>query len=112
MTPTLYHNPRCSKSRQARALLEEQGLEFNEILYLKAGLTAQDFEAILAKLGGDPLTHLRKGEQAYALLPEGADRQGVAKLLEQHPILLERPVLITDKGALVCRPPERISELV
>ena len=109
---TLYHNPRCSKSRQAKDLLEQAGVTFTECLYLKAELDANHYAALLQALGGNPMEHLRKGEAAYKDLPADADVTEVAHALAKDPILLERPLLVTDKGALVCRPPEKVAELI
>ena len=112
MTYSLYHNPRCSKSRQAKALLEEANVEFEEVLYLKAGLDAEHYAALLTRLGGEPVAHLRKGEDAFKALPAGATLDQIACAIEADPILLERPVLVSLNGALVCRPPERVQELI
>lgn len=109
---TLYHNPRCSKSRQAKALLEEAGVEFTECLYLKAELDADHYAQLLQQLGGNPIAHLRKGEAAFKALAPDADVGQIAEALAKDPILLERPLLVTDKGALVCRPPEKVAELI
>ena len=112
MTYSLYHNPRCSKSRQAKALLEEAHVEFEEVLYLQAGLDAEHYAALLTQLGEEPVTHLRKGEDAFKALPAGATLEQIAQAIEADPILLERPVLVSPKGALVCRPPERVQDLI
>lgn len=112
MTYSLYHNPRCSKSRQAKALLEEANVNFEEVLYLKAGLDAAHFAALLTRLGGEPILHLRKSEEAFKRLPSGATLEQIAHAIEADPILLERPVFVSPKGALVCRPPERVQELI
>ncbi|MGB0966491.1 MAG: ArsC/Spx/MgsR family protein [Litorivicinus sp.] len=111
-TTTLYHNPRCSKSRQAKALLDEAGADYSTCLYLKANLTADDFEAILRALGGEPRDHLRRGEDAFKALPADAGLTQIAQALAADPIMLERPVLISAKGAAVCRPPERVLALI
>ena len=112
MKPTLYHNPRCSKSRQAKALLQEKGIEFDEILYLKAELSAEDYLGLLNALGGQPIEHLRKGEAGFKTLTDLDDLAAVARALSADPILLERPVLRTEQGAWVCRPPERIHDVL
>lgn len=109
---TLYHNPRCSKSRQAKALLDDAGVDYETRLYLKENLSAADFEGLLRALGGQPMAHLRRGEDAFARLPADAGIEQVAQALQADPILLERPVLITPNGAAVCRPPERILALL
>lgn len=112
MSATLYHNPRCSKSRQAKTLLTEAGIEFEECLYLKAELDAGHFEALLNALGGNPVDHLRKGEAAFKNLPAEPTLQQVAQAIAQDPILLERPVFSNEQGAVIGRPPERVMSLV
>jgi len=109
---TLYHNPRCSKSRQAKALLDEAGIRYEECLYLKADLNAEHYRDLLIQLGGEPITHLRKSEQPFGLIPADADLDQIAQTLAEHPILLERPVLVTEQGAKVCRPPELVQTLI
>lgn len=109
---TLYHNPRCSKSRQAKALLDEAGVDYQTRLYLKENLSVADFEGVLVALGGKPMDHLRRGEDAFARLPADAGIEQIAQALHADPILLERPVLVTAKGAAVCRPPERVLTLL
>lgn len=112
MPATLYHNPRCSKSRQAKALLTEAGVAFEECLYLKADLTADHFAQLLTALGGQPVDHLRRGEAPFANLPADPSIEQVAQALAQDPILLERPVFVNEKGAVMGRPPEQVLTLI
>lgn len=112
--PLLYHNPRCTKSRQALALLTERGVDVKVVEYLKDPPTAADVTALLKKLGGKPGAALRKGEEPYAALGLSADSSAaeVARAIAAHPILLERPVLVIGDRAVIGRPPERVLELL
>jgi arsenate reductase len=112
--PVLYHNPRCTKSRQALALLEERGVDVTVVEYLKTPPTAAEVTEILRKLGGKPAAALRKGEDEYGALGLSPDSSAaeVAKAIAKHPILLERPVLVVGARAVIGRPPERVLELL
>jgi arsenate reductase len=111
---TLYHNPRCSKSRAAKALLEERGAAFETVEYLKAPLSRQDLEALGRKLGAPPSDWIRTKEGAYgeAGLSSGSSQDAVLDAIVAHPILLERPILADSERAVVGRPPERVLELL
>jgi len=114
MRPVLFHNARCSKSRQALALLEARGIEPEVVEYLKKPPSAAAVEALLAKLGGPPSALLRRSEAEYAALglsPASSARE-VAEAIAAHPILLERPVLVVGDRAVIGRPPERVLELL
>tara|TARA_B100001248_G_scaffold243882_1_gene212482 strand:- start:377 stop:697 length:321 start_codon:yes stop_codon:yes gene_type:complete len=103
----LYHNPRCSKSRQALALLLERGLEFEDYRYLEHGIAVEDME-LLTSLDGI----IRKQEidkSANINLNQLAD---VSKLLADNPKALERPILVNNGRAVIGRPPEKILELL
>lgn len=110
----IYHNPRCSKSRQALELLRERGKEPRVVEYLKAAPSATEIKALLDLLGVPPHELLRKGEEAYAKLGLSKDssKAEVAKAIAAHPILLERPVVVVGKRAVIARPPERLLELL
>ncbi|MEC8735702.1 MAG: ArsC/Spx/MgsR family protein, partial [Candidatus Thermoplasmatota archaeon] len=100
----LYHNPRCSKSRQAVALLEEKGVEFETYLYLKQGVASEDM-SMLINLEG--IVRANDLEQKANL----GNREIVKKLLEENPKLLQRPILIANGNAVIGRPPEEILRL-
>ena len=102
-----YHNPRCSKSRQALALLEERGVELDIIRYLDVGIVEEDL-ALLASLDGI-VRKKEAGAEAMAALHSVDD---VAALLKSNPKLLERPVLIVNGQAVIGRPPEDVLQLV
>jgi len=111
---TIYHNPRCSKSRQALALLTERGIEPEVIEYLKTPLTEAELRALLRKLGLKPAETLRTGEDVYKEKYKGrtlTDEQCLKALVE-NPILMERPILVKGQRAVVGRPPEKILELL
>jgi len=112
--PVLLHNPRCSKSRAAHALLEERGVDFEERRYLDAPLSRAELAALQERLGRSPREWIRKGESAYkeAGLGPDSDDGAILDAMEKHPILVERPILVTAKWAAVGRPPESILELL
>jgi arsenate reductase len=112
---TLYHNPRCSKSRQALALLQERDIEPTLRLYLEAPPSAAELKQLLAQLGTSARALLRDGEAVYKELD--LDRPlSDAELLRQiaaHPILLQRPIAVSDDGrAVIGRPPELVLDLL
>ncbi len=111
----IYHNPRCSKSRQSLALLEENGVNPEIILYLDHPPTEAGLSAVLAKLGVGPRDIIRKGEDAYKeknLADDSlSDTQLVAAMVA-HPILIERPIIVRGDRAVVGRPPENVLELL
>ena len=110
----LLHNPGCSKSRAARALLEERGVDFQERLYLEDALSRQELDDLRARLGRSAHEWVRRGEAAYgeAGLDADADEARVLDAMAAHPILIERPILIRDARARVGRPPEAILALL
>ena len=110
----LYHNPRCSKSRAALALLRERSVEIRVVEYLSSPPTRADLEALGERLGLPPAAWIRPKERAYAdagLGPESSEDE-LLDAIAAHPILLERPILDTGQRAVVGRPPERILELL
>ena len=102
-----YHNPRCSKSRQALALLEERGVEMEIVRYLEVGVVREDL-VLLASLEGI-VRKKEAGAEAMAALHSVDD---IAALLEANPKVLERPVLVADGQAVIGRPPEDVLKLV
>lgn len=112
MQLTLLHNPNCSKSRQAVQLLEEANLPFAVRHYLENSLNADELTSLLDKLGCSAQELARKGEDIYKELQLAeADNQAVIAAMVAHPRLIERPVLIAEKTAVVGRPPENVLEL-
>lgn len=115
MQMTILHNPRCSKSREALALLRARGVEPRVVEYLKTPPTAAELEGILQAAGLQPRDLMRKGEDAYRELGIGTrdfTRQELVDLMVRHPVLIERPVVVAGDRAVVGRPPERVLELL
>ncbi len=113
---TLYHNPRCSKSRQTLALLNERGITPHIVAYLEQPPGAAEIKELLAQLGfADARELMRKGEAEYKEL--GLDNPALSQdaliaALAQSPRLLERPIFIHGQRAVIGRPPERVLELL
>ena len=115
MPTRLYHNPRCSKSREALALLRARAVEPELVLYLDTPLDRVAVRALIDKLADEPRALLRDGEAEFAALGLGArelDADGVAEAIAAHPRLLQRPVFELGGCAVIGRPPERVLELL
>lgn len=112
---TLYHNPRCSKSRGALELLQARGLAPTVVRYLETPLDAAQLEALLGKLGINARQLLRTGEDEYKTLNLADASLSEAQLIAAiaaHPKLMERPILATADKAAIGRPPENILEIL
>lgn len=112
---TLYHNPRCSKSRAALQLLEERGLQPTVVHYLDTPPSAAQLREVLDKLGLPPRQLLRSGEDEYRqlnLADQALTDDALIEAMVAHPRLIERPILITADRAVIGRPPENILELL
>lgn len=110
-----YHNPRCSKSRQALELLRERGIEPTLIAYIDNAPDAETLRALLEKLGITPRELMRTGESAYAELgldDASLDHDALISAMVAHPILIERPIFEHGDRAVIGRPPERVLELL
>jgi arsenate reductase len=112
---TIFHNNRCSNSRGALALLREHGIEPQIVDYLATPLTAPELAELVEHLGVPVRELLRTKEAEYQQL--GLDQPGVsdAQLIAAvaaHPVLLNRPIVVTPKGAALCRPPEKVLDLL
>jgi len=111
MTVTIYHNPRCSKSRATLALLEERGLKPKIVDYLKTPPSAAELKTILKKLGLKAKDIVRKSEQRYAelgLKDRHLDDEALIALMVANPILIERPIVVAGGKAAIGRPPENV----
>ncbi len=112
---TLYHNPRCSKSRGALELLEGRGLAPTVVRYLETPPDAATLKALLAKLDITPRQLLRTGEDEYKALDLAnlalSDEQ-LIDAMTQHPKLIERPILVAGDKAVIGRPPEKVLEIL
>lgn len=109
----IYHNPRCSKSREALALLEARGLTPQVVLYLEQPPTLDELTALQRRLGVPAREMLRNGESAYDTLHLAdaalSDRQ-LLRAITDHPVLLQRPIVVDGERALIARPPELLNE--
>jgi len=111
---TIYHNPRCSKSRQTLALLQERGIEPKVVLYLETSPDAGEINGLLRKLGITASQLVRRGEDEYAaagLSASSSDRDIVAAMA-RHPRLIERPIVVRGNRAVLGRPPENVLSLL
>jgi arsenate reductase len=112
---TIYHNPRCSKSRQTLALLEERGISPRVVDYLKTPPSAAELKAILKKLGLRPRDLMRKGEPLYAelgLKDRDLDDDALIALMVANPLLIERPIVVSGGKAALGRPPESVLKIL
>ncbi len=116
MAITLYHNPRCSKSRQTLQLLEERGIQPEIIRYLDQPPTVAELDGLLAKLGlEDPRQLMRKKEAEYKALgldDPALERQALLEAMHSHPKLIERPIVVNGDRARIGRPPEAVLEIL
>ena len=111
---TIYHNPRCTKSRQAMGVAEELGVEVDVVRYLEDPPDAATLRSILAKLEDPPADLVRRdGWKELGITAEDVSTpDGVVDVLVRHPALLQRPLLVTADTALIGRPTERVRELL
>lgn len=112
---TIYHNPRCSKSRQTLALLEERGLSPEVVLYLETPPDAATLKTLLAKLGISARQLLRKGEDDYKALnlkDETLTDDDLITAMVAHPKLIERPIVVNGNKAALGRPPEQVLDIL
>ena len=113
-TVTIWHNPRCSKSRAALAILEENGVTPTEFRYLETPPSKSDIITVLAALAMDARDIVRKGEAVYKSLNLSADstNEEILNALVENPILIERPIIISGDRAVIGRPPENVTSLL
>ena len=115
MSLTIYHNPNCTTSRNVLRLLRDAGLEPQVVEYLKTPPTRAQMQALLAAMGMKPRDILRRSGTPYDELglddPALTDDQ-ILDALGAHPILMQRPIVASDKGVRLCRPLERVHEIV
>lgn len=112
---TIYHNPRCSKSRETLAILRAKGLEPTIVEYLKTPLNPDELRALFEQANLTVREAIRTKEAEYKDLgldaPEINDEDLLAAVAK-HPRLMNRPFVVTDKGARLCRPPELVEEIL
>ncbi len=109
----IYHNPRCSKSRQTLAIIMEKGEEVEIVEYLNNPLNKIELKEVLNKLGTKPEQIIRKGESIYKENYKGksyTDEEWI-KIMASNPILIERPIVVKGNKAVMGRPPEKVMDL-
>ena len=111
MSTTIYHNPACSKSRQALQLLRDAGDEPAVVEYLKTPLDAATLRDLIGKLGIAPAELVRKKEARDLGVDLGAGDEALIAAMAKHPILIERPIVVKGGKAVVARPPELATTL-
>ena len=111
----IYHNPRCSKSRQALAILQDSKVEFEVIEYLINPPTEQELSEIIAKLGIAARDLIRQKEEEFKQLGVKQDvlsHDSAITLMVNEPKIMERPIVVTDEKAVIGRPPENVFDLL
>ena len=111
---TIYHNPRCSKSRETLSLLEQKGLDINIHLYLEKPLSTGQLKTIISTLGVAAKEIIRTGEDAYESsgLNESSSDEQIVDAITQAPILMQRPIVLSGGGARIGRPPSSVLEIL
>ena len=112
---SIYHNPRCSKSRQTLALLQERGIEPEIVLYLETPPDAETLKSLLQKLGMTARQLLRKGEDAFKdnnLADQSLSDDQLISAMVAYPKLIERPIVIHGDKAALGRPPEQVLDIL
>ncbi len=115
MSVKIYHNPRCSKSRQTLQLLKDNNIEPEVVEYLKTLPSREELERILDMLGVEPRELMRRKEKEYKELgldDPGLSRDQLIDAMIEHPRLIERPIVIKDGKAAIGRPPEKVLEIL
>ena len=115
MSITIFHNPRCSKSRQTLSILEQQGISPEVVLYLETPPDADQLNAILGKLGINARDLLRKGEQEFKdnnLKDPSLTEEQLINFMCEFPRLIERPIVVNGEKARIGRPPESVLEIL
>lgn len=115
MSVTIYHNPRCSKSRQTLELIRNKGIEPEVVEYLKSPPSAAELKQILAKLSMEPRDLMRRKEAPYAeknLSDAGLSTDALVAAMVENPILIERPIVLSNGKAALGRPPESVLEIL
>ena len=111
---TIYHNPRCSKSREGLQLLELEGRPFTTVKYLNEPLTKEELTGIINKLGIKPIELVRQKEDIWVKNYKGKDLTDgmVIESMVEYPNLIERPIVVNCDKAVIARPAERIKEIL
>jgi arsenate reductase len=115
MAVTIYHNPNCGTSRAVLAALKEKGLEPCVVEYLKTPLTRDELKALIARMGvavKDVVRWKQKEAVDAAGISETSNDDTLLDAMAQHPVLMNRPIVVTPKGAKLCRPSETVAEIL
>lgn len=112
---SIFHNPRCSKSRKTLEIIEGQNIEVEIILYLQDPPSVSELNSLLEKLGMKPSDLVRKGESIIKELDidlSNISNDDLISIMVEHPILIERPIVFNETSAIIGRPPENVQELL
>ncbi|AYQ57278.1 Uncharacterized protein YfgD, not an arsenate reductase [Bathymodiolus thermophilus thioautotrophic gill symbiont] len=115
MSAIIYHNPRCTKSRLTLGILEEKGIDFQIIKYLDDTPSAEELKTLLGQLKLDARSLMRTHEAPYKannLEDESLSEADLIQAMVDYPILIERPIVKTDKGTVIGRPPENVLAII
>ena len=115
MSAIIYHNPRCTKSRLTLGILEEKGIDFQIIKYLDDTPSVEELKLLLEQLKLDARSFMRTHEAPYVdnnLADETLSEADLIQAMVDHPILIERPIVKTDKGTIIGRPPENVLAVI
>ncbi|WP_394906389.1 arsenate reductase (glutaredoxin) [uncultured Mesonia sp.] len=110
----IYHNPRCSKSREGLAILQESGQDFQIVKYLNQPLREEEIKDLLQALGCDPIDLIRTNEKIWKEEFKGKElsKDQIIKAMHDNPKLIQRPIVMQKDKAIIARPPEKIKEFL
>lgn len=114
MEHIIYHNPKCSKSRQTLGILQDKGAQIKIVEYLKEVPSREELSGLISKLGISPIELVRKGDAIFKENYKGkelSDSEWIDAMIS-HPKLIERPIVTNGKKAIIGRPPEKVLELI
>jgi|SRR5690606_9264654 len=111
---TIYHNPRCSKSREGLSLLENSGKEFKTVLYIENELSVKELSDIVKKLNISPIELVRKNESIWKenYKDKNLSDKEIIEIMVKNPKLIERPIVVNENKAVIGRPTEKINEII
>lgn len=115
MAVTIYHNPRCSKSRETLELIRGKGIEPEIVLYLETPPDADTMDHLLTLMGREPREAMRTKEAPYrelGLSDPGTTREALIEAMVNHPVLIERPIVVNGRRAALGRPPEAVLDIL
>jgi arsenate reductase len=109
---TIYHNPKCSTSKQVLEMIEEAGHKPQVVEYIKAGWTKSQLKQLFADAGLTPREAMRKKAADDLGISEKATAAQILDAMVEHPVLVERPIVVTPKGTRLARPKETVREIL